>query len=293
LRAAWVESIPRNTWTYQSAVWDRARPLVVQARRGGLSQAVRMQAIHDGRSLAILALWLDQTESLERRSWVWQAAARQYGLLEAPVDQVAIEWPLAGDARACMLAGGSATWDAWLWRAGWTNLSGIAEDGRLIMTAHPPQTAPESVEGSLYPSLDGRERIEVRFEADAGRPGVVEAPRPRQLDRPYMPGAVDSPASGSVADVEARGLYETYLSRTSQGYWFDVNKKQLLRGSEDNVRGFYFVTFIRRLATDDVEGDIQLRLDQPAPFAVAIWDGATGGQHFTTAAIRLTFQKIP
>jgi hypothetical protein len=290
-----VPNMPRLGGLLALQAWEKTTPLTVIAERGTgdlrETRPVQLRAMSDGRLLRLLVVWPDDVQSIERQAWVWDDSAETYRFDREEVDSCAVEWPLAGAGDFRHFAAREAMYDVWLWRAGWSDLSGMADDLRLEIEVHPPGAAPETVGTPLFWSADRKAKIAHRWTLDPGFPGTYDAPEPNYRRQPRVSGARVREGSGSVADVSSRGLYDmkqTALPNVwfveggsrAPGTWFgsDRDKEQ---------QGFWLVEFQRALTTADKEGDVQVARGGTVRFAVGITDGEGLERALMTPPIRL------
>ncbi len=288
--------MPRPNMRIESELWRAARPLTVRmpgaAGSSAATDRVRLRAIHDGRALSILASWPDATETFTARQWVWDERRRDYSLLQLIVDQFEIHWAMTDDASFRWFDGRPARYDVWRWRAGWTNVSGYADDLQLGLVPHQADVDPATIEGELYPVRGGTGAlVEMRWTPDPGIPGTVATARPMIREKTRLPGAEARQPIGSAGDVEALGLFNLtepfkpkfWFSSGGEripGYWFEDDMDQPLGG-------FWFVEFHRALVTGDEDHDYQLRGKGPHRFAVGVADEVTGDDSLISRPIRL------
>jgi len=295
LRAVFVTGVPLPNAQVESDLWSEAPELHVTVRRGqgrlAETREVKLRAIHDGRALSILAQWVDDTQTFDRRAWAWDLVKQDYFLHESPIDQFAILWPLSKRASFCMLDGRDAVYDVWQWRTGWMDAgvyteSGYADDRRLILKTHPKGTRPDQVKGPLYRAGHGK-MVEFNWVEDRGVPGQRPTEKPETRQKFRMPGFAVQEARGSAADVLARGFYNPKFRK-------ETSQDSLHNTWRTHKNGDYWsVEFYRLLLTADAAEDYELRGRGPFPFAVAVWDNSAHGDHFTSGALRLVLAKTP
>jgi hypothetical protein len=172
----------------------------MQGERG--PRRLKVSMVHDGSSLYLLAEWPDGTRDTEFQPWVWSSADKSY-VRDARIDDgLAVLWYKgAPPASACLLDGQPHEGDTWHWRAGWSEISGLAEDGWMqVSRERQPQSTP-------YPSRSGAGQVWVRRVADEGEPGwkfVV----PIEYAGDLIPSYQAQPARGSRGDVRAKGQWK-------------------------------------------------------------------------------------
>lgn len=286
MHAAWVSGVPVPTGIIRSDLWNQASELTVTVHRGAgkaaESRQVSLKAIHDGRAISIMARWADESETFVRRAWVWNAQKKDYDLETYEVDQCALLWPLSPAVSFCMLDGRDASYDVWQWRAGWSDISGYAEDRRVVIRAYPKDAVPPEAVGPLYPSQDGDERVEILWAEDEGIGGTRPTSKPEEKTRLRMPGGEKDEARGSAADIRVGSHYQPRLHKGENKIW-QIGEK----GNE------WTVQFYRLLVASSPQEDYAIRGRGPHPFAVAIWDNENAGNHFTSGPIQLLLEREP
>ncbi len=242
-----------------------------------------LRAIHDGQSLSILAVWGDATgsgeprdwnwdaqkknyspndkpkEDIERRSWILDPRSRQYYLLETPTDLFAVKFCIGGSPKACMMSGEEGVFDVWEWRAGWSHVSGYADDRKLTIS----RTDPGSKEVKVY-SLPGMKNvIYMLWQNDAGDLPYVLTPRPTRPQGPAMPGIKAQNPTGSAGDVLAEAVYQNKT-------WMLELWRALDTGHDD---------------------DYPIKGRGPHDFSIALTDDQEGAEHFTSDLISLYLDR--
>lgn len=285
LHAAWVSDVPKPNGMIEQG-WNIAPPLYLMVHRGSGHTAekrpVQLQAIYDDRAICIMARWPDHSESVFRRQWAWNDKIEDYQLELQPVDQFAIMWPMSKNASFNMLDGKAATYHIWQWRAAWSDLSGFADNRRLVLKPHPKGTRPETCSGPLYPLPHGKKWIEFLWRDKSGIRGTRETPKPITQIKRLMPGGEAQDAPESSSDIYVSGVYSPMLhpENREQTTW-----------KMDPQGDFWFVKFYRHLLTKDKAWDYQLRGSGPHYFAIAVFDNESGADHFVSGPIRLILGK--
>lgn len=288
LRAVWVTKVPLPNGFVEKYPWEKAPLLTVNAHRGNgwmtETWPVQIKACTDGRSISLLVRWVDPHESQVGRFWVWDDKRNGYQLQSYPIDQCAVLWPITPKASLDPWHGKPASYDLWHWKAGWSDLSGYADDRRLIVRHYPWGTRPEQVKGRLYPLSKRQGMVGMEWVNDSGTPGTVEVPRPMTLLRLREMGiATSDEVHGSVADVRAQGVYtpKVRLSAEKADTW-----------SYSPQGDDWFVEFYRLLVTDSKEGDdYPIRGRGPHRLAIMLWDNEAGDSFYITDPIRLVLDK--
>lgn len=260
LVAEYVKAVPNpNALIEARTIWNKRKPLLITLRQPltGIERPISLLAVHDGLTFSILAVWPDASPANDAsRMWVWSRRSKQYFLEQSPTDTLSFKFALEGAQEACMMTGEEGVYDVWLWRSGWNDLFGYADDRRLIIT----NTPPEDGEARSYGAVGGIP-IYVRWVDDAGRKPYREIRRPRERKYARMPAIGPEPPTGSAGDVLARGFHHEGL--------YKVEIKRALRNPNKD--------------------DYQFRGKGPHYFSIAITDNDDGQAHYTSEMIRLVF----
>jgi hypothetical protein len=186
-------------------LWDLATPLRVTVREaigGGDPRQVLMRALYTDEAVFVLAEWSDSTKSDMRDPYIWNAESEQYERPSAPDDQFAVEFPLEGDFELNMLTTESEyTADVWHWKAGRSNPGGWADDKRHLIRKHPV------IKGAKEYALGGHGTVYISRPMDAGMPAYVGKEKPAVFESILVNSFRFQQASGSVADVRAKGVH--------------------------------------------------------------------------------------
>lgn len=248
-----------NRLIEEGSMWGDAKPLVITLYNAQLPQdtmQVALRAVHDGESLSLLVQWADRTpiEPYER-SWVLPQDSTEYFLREYPPDTFAIKFCLTGADTACMMTGEEGDYDLWQWRAGWSNVAGYADDGRMLIRRLPPETG----EYSTFSGAVQGTPIYIQIVPDEGDPPYTVAERPREKSYHTLPGLAPQQPTKSQADVLAEGIHQANT---------------------------YFVEFERALETGHND-DYQFRGKGPFTFSIAITNDGRGQAHYTSKLLKL------
>lgn len=182
--------------------------LVVQLKAG----------VHEGRFYLALK-YPDAHADTEHRIWEWRGGKYNEG--KQREDMAAVRFHLAGDYDRTMLTLKDYKVDVWLWSVARTDPAGLAEDQMHHMTAALQENAAE------YTMADGK-TIYIRKQRDAGKPSYKVLPRPKDNKGDKLPSFEAQAATGSVADVAAKGEW-------SKGHWQLEFGRALDTGNADDV----------------------------------------------------------
>ncbi len=183
------------------------------------SLTVQLKAGVSGGRFYLAVKYPDPTEDKEHQGWEWRgtkyAQARRYD------DQFALRFHLAGDFDRTMLSARDYKVDVWLWNAARTNPTGIAEDLHHAFTTRLTEDAAEY-------SLPGGKTVYIKKARDAGVPPYKNLPSPKENKGDKLPSFETQKASGSVANVQARGVWKG-------GSWSLEFSRALATGADDDV----------------------------------------------------------
>jgi len=236
--------------------WREAEALEVPLTGGPGPKTLRVRAVHDGKSLYLLAEWADPSRDTLYRPWVWDAARETYYQNEQLDDALAVALYRSAPTDSCMLQGDDVDADSWLWRAFWSEISGLADDGMLrVSQTRVPQSNP-------YPVSGGRGQVWVREDSDEGVSGWFFF-IPVDFQGETVSSYTAQQATGSRADVQARG-----------------------RWSEETGTGTWTVEFARALDTRRAD-DVALAEGRSQPVAFAVFDKRDKGRHASSALVQL------
>ena len=235
--------------------WGQAEAVDIPVTDGSAINTLQLRAVHDGAHLYLLAQWGDPTRDTLYRPWRWDAAGRTYHQSAELDDALAVAWYRAPPADPCMLQGDEHEADTWMWRAHWSEISGLADDGRLrVSRGRIPQSNP-------YATRGGSGQVWVKQEADEGAPGwFFFIPVEFQGDvvasyRPQEP-------RGSRSDVRARA---GWTAAGDGGIWTLELARALHTGRND---------------------DVAFAVGQPLFAAFAVYDKSDKGKHLSSGLVR-------
>lgn len=185
---------------------------------GRLDVALKVGS-HGGR-LYFAVRYPDPAPDLEYRMWEWRGDKYTEG--KQREDMFALRFHLDGEFDRSMLSTKDYKADVWQWSSARTNPSGTAEDMVHHMTTKMLDSAAE------YTLPDGKTTIYIKKTRDEGNAPYRMLPRPKERRGDKLPSYEIAPASGSAADVAAKGEW-------SNGYWHIEFSRQLNTGHTDDV----------------------------------------------------------
>jgi len=183
------------------------------------SLTVEMKAGVAGGRLFVAFRYPDDAPDTLHKEWAWRG--EKYQRETQHEDMLALRFHLAGDFDRSMLATKDYKVDVWLWSAARTNPVGIAEDMSHQVTTRMLESAAE------YALKDGPV-VYVAKRRDEGSAPYEMLPRPKENKGERLPSFAPATASGSVADVAAKGVWKA-------GYWHLEFSRALNTGDANDV----------------------------------------------------------
>lgn len=162
----------------------------------------------------------DAAADTHYRMWEWRG--EKYSEGKQREDMLAVRFHMAGDFDRSMLSTKDYKVDVWQWSAARTNPAGLAEDMFHHVTTKMLENAAE------YTLPDGK-TVYIRKQRDAGNAPYKMLPRPKENKGEKLPSFEPTTASGSTADVMAKGDWKA-------GHWNIEFGRALNTGhAEDDV----------------------------------------------------------
>ncbi len=168
----------------------------------------------------LAARWPDNAPDILHRPWRWVDTGYQQNKKQFD-DGFAIRFYLDGDYDSCMLSNKDYRVDLWHWSAGRSNDAGFAEDRYHVITRNPIEGAAE------HESPYGV--VNILNRSDAGEAIFTSRKAPKEHLQDLEPSTMlTGKASGSIADVSARGVWK-------DGYWHLEMSRLLSTGHDDDT----------------------------------------------------------
>lgn len=183
------------------------------------SLTVHLKAGVAGGRFFVAVRYPDATEDKEHQGWDWRGD--KYQLARRYDDQFAVRFHMAGDFDRTMLSAKDYKVDVWLWSAARTNPTGVAEDMSHAFTTRMTEDAAEY-------ALPGGKTLYIKKLRDSGVGPYKTLPRPREHKGDKLPSFETQKASGSAADVSAKGTWKA-------GHWQIEFSRALNTGNDDDV----------------------------------------------------------
>lgn len=161
----------------------------------------------------------DSTEDSTLRQWEWRGEKYVEG--KQRDDMFALRFHMSGDFDRSMLSTATYTADVWLWSASRTNAAGFTEDMVHLVTTKILENAAE------YEAPD-KKTIYIKKSRDAGTGVYKLLPKPKEHKGDKVPMFETAAASGSSADVTAKGRWKA-------GHWQLEFGRSLNTGNADDV----------------------------------------------------------
>jgi hypothetical protein len=199
----------------------------------------------------IAARWPDGAPDTEYRPWQWRT--RKYKRSKIRDDMFALRFAMAGEFNRSMLAAADYEVDVWVWSAGRSDRVGLAEDYRHRISL-------QMIENVAEYETDSGETVYIERKRDSGERGycTIKPGKTRTADR--LPSIeVRGQASGSVADVSARGLWK-------DGYWHLEMQRLLDTGHADDVSLYPGLEILGQLAVFNKIGSKHKSVSEPLLF---------------------------
>jgi len=165
--------------------------------------------------------WQDSSEDVLHRPWVWDARKKKYGKGAQREDRLAIQFATGGDYSTDWFSGHEFTADMWHWKASRSNPLGLAHDKST-------EVSTRKILRSYKGTTEGGQPVYVARPSDSGDE-LYSTRRYRAYVQNVMPRyAISDSVTGSVADVEARGVW-------ADGIWHLELRRKLDTSHADDV----------------------------------------------------------
>ena len=165
--------------------------------------------------------WEDGSEDVLHKPWVWDESKRKYVRGPQREDRLAIQFATSGEYSTDWLSGREFTADMWHWKASRSNPIGLVHDKSTEISA---RKLLESYKGTT----PNGESVYIARPSDGGDK-LYTSKRYHAYKEDLMPKyLVNASPHGSVADVEARGVW-------ANGKWHLEIRRKLNTGHADDV----------------------------------------------------------
>ena len=238
------------------SIWGKISPEEIKlVREDGQKITVSVKAAYFSDTIFILASWADSTKNNTHETLTWSKNKKEYTMGKDIEDSVALLFYMGDVKNSCMTSSTGTTADYWRWCAARSDKSQYAFDG-MIKTSASKLAHANSYKG------EGGKKIWIQKLQDSGvAPWKIQLPVKFIGDK--IPSYLPETPTISSADVRARGGY---------------------------VKDRWVVEFSRELNTNHSD-DIVFDTAKKFLFAIAVYNGAMGRDHFSSQLIELTFEK--
>lgn len=226
-------AVDGNLAEWEGAGWTKVtvKPAVDKAERARMglegedrnytgTLTVQLKAgVAKGR-LYLAARWPDDAADSEHKGWEWLGG--RYAEGKKREDMFAVRFHLDGDYDRTMLTTKSYRVDVWLWSSARTNPLGLAEDMQHSISTR-------EIENAAEYAVPGIGTVYIKKQRDAGAPLYKTIRPPKEKGAAHLPSVeLASSASGSVADVAAKGVWKAK-------FWNLELSRALVTGNADDV----------------------------------------------------------
>jgi len=183
---------------------------------------VDFKAVTSEGHIYIAARWPDGTKDLQYKNWVWRS--NKYKRDKKLDDIFAVRFHMSGDYDTTMLSEKTYTVDVWVWTAGRSNPTGIALDAWHHISL-------DLIEYAAEYELPSGKIVFIKKNKDEGTPSfhVIKPKHRKKFEGKKLPSiGATGKASGSVADVHARGVWK-------DGHWHLEFKRRIDIQNKDDV----------------------------------------------------------
>jgi ethylbenzene dehydrogenase len=161
----------------------------------------------------------DDREDRDYRGWEWRGDRYTEG--KRLDDMASVRFHMGGDYDRTMLSAKEYQVDVWLWSAGRSDRSGVADDFQHSISTR-------MIEDAAEYNLPGGQTVYIKKVRDAGTPSTKAVPRPKENKGERVPSLEIQKPGGSAADVAARGVWKA-------GFWHLEFARALNTGNGDDL----------------------------------------------------------
>jgi len=215
-------------------VWERTKPLTVTVREaigGDNPRQIVLCALHSDDTFYVMAQWPDDTKSVMRDPYIWNAEKKAYDRPSKPDDQFALEFPMTGkfDIRMITLSH-EYTADVWHWKAGRGNPVGWVDDKRHIISQKPIQSGVEY-------SMGGHGNVYIARLMDEGTSSYSLKSKPSSFEGNVVDSLEQRQPTGSLADVQGKGMHDgkNWTLEMSRKFNTGHNDDAIIDPTQDNI----------------------------------------------------------
>lgn len=241
-----------NEWQALEPVLITVRPAIENDKENstGTIEVKLWIGVRDG-VIHVAAQWPDDASNTDFRPWVWRG--KKYKRSKTRDDMFALRFALAGEYNRSMIADANYTVDVWVWSAGRSNLAGNASDHKHTISLKMKEDVAD------YQTESGK-TVYIDRDKDEGNIGFATQKPGKTKTAARLPSIeISSDASGSVADVTARG-------RWKDGVWRLEMQRLLDTGHDDDVRLFAGQEILGQIAVFNKSGGQHKSVSEPLLF---------------------------
>ena len=218
--------------------------------RTGIIEVKLWAGVNNG-VIHIATQWPDKAPDSDFRPWKWRG--KKYRRSKVRDDMFALRFALSGEFNRSMIADANYTVDVWVWSAGRSNTVGIASDHKHTISLKLIDDVAE------YETESGN-TVFIDRDKDKGNIGFATHKPGKTKTKSSIPSIkMSGDASGSVADVAARGVWD-------DGYWTVEMQRQLDTGHDDDVKLFAGQEILGQIAVFNKSGSEHKSISEPLLF---------------------------
>jgi len=218
---------------------------------------VSVQAVYDGKNLALRIVWADKTASVLHRAWVWDGS--KFSRSDEMQDRMAVMFPIENNAKFSTKGCGAAChnedkdnkkwwmgsdsasvrYDLWQWSAANSNPAGQAQD-QWVGKQEDPTNHESALHGDALKSGGSIANINKDKNGPAYMNGTsitatqiltgqqVAIDTSKLTKGAMIPSSIVAPWVGSRGDIKAKGVWKN-------GKWTVVLMRALSTGNDDDL----------------------------------------------------------
>lgn len=207
-----------------------------------------------GDRLHVAARWPDDAPDTDFRPWEWRN--NKYRRSKVRDDMFALRFAMAGEYNRSMIADANYVVDVWVWSAGRSNKIGKASDYKHSISL-------DLIEDVAEYQTEAGNTVYIDRDKDEGYIGYRSLKPGKDKTVHRVPSIdADQPASGSIADVTAKGVWRN-------GYWELEMQRLLDTGHADDARLFAGLEILGQIAVFNKIGSKHKSISEPLLFRFA------------------------
>ena len=238
------QALEPNLITIKPAIEDDKK------NRTGTLEVKLWAGVSDG-VIHVATQWPDDAPNTDFRPWKWRG--KKYRRSKGRDDMFALRFALSGEFNRSMIADANYTVDVWVWSAGRSNKVGIASDHKHTISLKMIDDVAEYETESGNTVFIDRDKDEGNIGFATHKPGKTRT----ETNIPSI--KISGDASGSIADVAARGVWK-------DGFWTVEMQRLLDTGHDDDVRLFAGQEILGQIAVFNKSGAEHKSISEPLLF---------------------------